>query len=614
MIALGAAAALVGLLRLPSENVRAAWLGYSSSRLAVAALTGLLVLVFAFCTLAEGAQLPFWIKLSAKARAVFSRQGNIYWLAVPGLTILLVDTLLLVAALSPLAQAEPLLASLLQRMGLLWAWIDLAVLLLGWMALRNFKPSGPEPVFTPLRWALLALVISLTFGVLIHAFNLLAGSNRFRQLEYYLQAPALIGLALALLQRYFSGRAWYGWVSKTLSLALVAAAAVVLFVATAKLVGWYGTPAKVYWNLLADAFLKGRLYLVDPPTTHDLTLYNGNWYVPNPPLPALAVLPLVAVLGVQGVNMVWFSILIAAAIVALVFWILQDASAQGLIPTGLRSNLWLTVMFALGTDYWWLSFLGQMWFLSQLLTLLCAALAVLFVIKKASPWWAGLWLGLALLSRPNIFTLWPLLAGLYLYLDHRGHPTFDWKRALGWAIQSAVPVVLAAAILLVYNYVRFGNFMDFGYTTINGAAEIVTNVQTYGIFNIHFVPINLKVMFLDFPRFALENGCHVLNTDGFSMLVMTPALLYVFRRFRWNAWTIGAWISIILSIGLLAFYHNTGSAQVGFRYLMDFILPVLLLMGIGLGKKPEWPFKALVLLGIAGNFVGILLWFRLLCY
>ena len=94
---------------------------------------------------------------------------------------------------------------------------------------------------------------------------------------------------------------------------------------------------------------------------------------------------------------------------------------------------------------------------------------------------------------------------------------------------------------------------------------------------------------------------------------MTPALVYVFRRWRRNWWTAGAWTAVLLSAGLLAFYHNNGSAQLGFRYLMDFILPVLLLMGIGLGERPSWVFKALVVASVVGNFVGILYWFRFGC-
>ena len=40
-----------------------------------------------------------------------------------------------------------------------------------------------------------------------------------------------------------------------------------------------------YFDLLAAAFLDGKLYLEDPPKVHDLTPHEGRWYVPFPPLP-----------------------------------------------------------------------------------------------------------------------------------------------------------------------------------------------------------------------------------------------------------------------------------------------------------------------------------------
>jgi hypothetical protein len=46
------------------------------------------------------------------------------------------------------------------------------------------------------------------------------------------------------------------------------------------------TTSLTHWDLLAKAFLEGRLYLTNPPTTWDLTFFQGHWYVPEPPLPA----------------------------------------------------------------------------------------------------------------------------------------------------------------------------------------------------------------------------------------------------------------------------------------------------------------------------------------
>jgi hypothetical protein len=136
-------------------------------------------------------------------------------------------------------------------------------------------------------------------------------------------------------------------------------------------------------------------------------------------------------------------------------------------------------------------------------------------------------------------------------------------------------------------------------------------VRTYGMFNIHFVPVNFHAMFLKLPHIQLAEGCFYFSPtrEGISILAMTPAVVYSIRRLKLNWWTAGAWVSIALSIVLFLFYHNTGSWQLGYRYLIDFILPVLLLMGLGIGKRPSWLFILLAVIGIIGNTAGIYWWF-----
>ena len=62
---------------------------------------------------------------------------------------------------------------------------------------------------------------------------------------------------------------------------------------------------------LADGWLHGHLYLHNiPPDTEDYTLHNGHWYVAFPPLPAVLLLPLVAIfhLTYQGIISLVFSV------------------------------------------------------------------------------------------------------------------------------------------------------------------------------------------------------------------------------------------------------------------------------------------------------------------
>jgi hypothetical protein len=172
---------------------------------------------------------------------------------------------------------------------------------------------------------------------------------------------------------------------------------------------------------------------------------------------------------------------------------------------------------------------------------------------------------------------------------------------------------LAVGGLLFYNYIRFADFFDFGYVTINSAEWLMESVQTYGMFNIHFLPINLNMMFLRFPQITIQESClnYSPTREGISILAMTPALIFVFRRFKTNFWTIGAWISTILTIMLLLFYHNTGAWQLGYRYLMDFILPLILLLAIGIGNRIPRIFIILVAVSILSYLLGTIWWFNM---
>ncbi|HNY18807.1 MAG TPA: hypothetical protein PKJ76_02035, partial [Flexilinea sp.] len=72
---------------------------------------------------------------------------------------------------------------------------------------------------------------------------------------------------------------------------------------------------------------------------------------------------------------------------------------------------------------------------------------------------------------------------------------------------------------------------------------------------------------------------------------------------------IGAWVSVILTVGLLLLYHNTGAEQVGYRYIQDAIIPLVLLLGVGVGEKPGILFKGLTILGVVINLLSTYWWY-----
>src|SRR6266498_1159444 len=88
-----------------------------------------------------------------------------------------------------------------------------------------------------------------------------------------------------------------------------------------------GSPFRVtrtaYFNYLADAFLHGQLYLrLLPKTVYDLSHFNGHYYLYWPPMPAIVLMPFVALFGV-GFSDVFFNVVLASVNVAMVATLLR---------------------------------------------------------------------------------------------------------------------------------------------------------------------------------------------------------------------------------------------------------------------------------------------------
>lgn len=602
------------LLNQPSEAGSAFLFGFSASRLALAFVILLAVFLFLGFSLASWRKNKLWGSLSKGLKRQLDHPAKFFISFAVSFALFSAILAFLALALSQAAQELVILRSLLSRLAPALIWFQL-VLVQIWLVyfISRRESKTFRQYFPPLMLAVLFALAILVYVGAIRIFTSATWDLRMRDLnEYIFWLPAML-LVWAACHHFFHEKAWFPRINRFFLLLSIFLVTFTVYRHSGQWMGWANTPSKATWHYLADAFLHGHLYLINPESTHDLTFFNGNWYVPEPPLAAFIFLPLVALRGVEAINTTVVSIFIGALNVVFLYLILEEANKRKLFAISQKGIVWLLAIFAFGTCHWWLSMMGRVWFISQILTFFFSALAILFVLKRYSPWLAGISLGLAVLARPNIFTLWPFLLGIFIYFMQQETSRLEYGKILRWSVQSAVPVVAAAGSLLFYNYLRFGNFFDFGYVTINSSASIMDAVQTYGMFNIHFLPINLKMMFLQFPRLVLDNAClrFSASRDGYSIFAMTPVFIYAFRRFQKNAWFIGAWVSVILSAALLLLYHNTGAWQLGYRYVMDFIMPLLTIVAVGMGKQPSWLFKILALISIVGSVAGIVWWFNM---
>ncbi|HEX5823604.1 MAG TPA: hypothetical protein VFY18_04005, partial [Candidatus Limnocylindrales bacterium] len=323
---------------------------------------------------------------------------------------------------------------------------------------------------------------------------------------------------------------------------------------------------------LADAMLHGRVSL-DPMhyTWVELALYRGGWFVPFPPVPAVVLLPFVAVFGQT------FDTNLTAAIAGGIgVWLMWGMLRQ--LGLNLRSALALTVAWAVGSEVFWASAVGGTHLFAETLaaTLLLATLRL--ALARRAPILAGLLLGAAIGCRlPLVFAL-PLVVGLYVGLPTRiGRPS---ARQLSRVVEIGFGLAGPALMIAVYNYARFRSPIEFGYgliTSRDGHSVLEEPWYSHGIVSPLYLPGGLWAM-LGKPWDIVGEFPWLHPTwAGQAVTFTTPLLVWLARaRFR-NPLVAYALVSAALILLVDLIHGGTGYAQFGYRFIVDG-LPVLWLV------------------------------------
>jgi hypothetical protein len=440
-----------------------------------------------------------------------------------------------------------------------------------------------------------------------------------------------------------------------------------------------------HYVYLAYSLLHRHVDLIQlPPTTYDLLQRNGQWFVAGSPMPSILMLPFVAIFGF-GFSDVLFSVVVGAIDVALVYALLgifvghlnttensviarrpkaDEAISTprpeiALRPTGARNDAanlvvsesarrWITLLFALGTPFWYLASLGTYWFTAHVVVVLFTLLATREALTRQRWFLVGLWLACAGFARPTALFLAPF------FLIIIGYPLLVTRYSSrgAWRVMRNVALFGAALAIgigahFAYNYARFKSFTDFGYAYVAGADNITSVYARYGGFNPQFVPCNLAVSLFSppevngaVPTFITQSCAYLLegvnlsdtsalitpNPLGMSVFFVTPALLMIFLSLkpagelnsrlkdssadRRPAPTksgapliLAAWIGLLATLIPLWLYHNTGSLQFGWRYLFDAAPMWIILLAAGMQKVTRLK-QGLILVSIAINLWG----------
>lgn len=393
-----------------------------------------------------------------------------------------------------------------------------------------------------------------------------------------------------------------------------------------------GLSAVVYWLCdrmfdagrgdffyLADAFLHGRTWLSAPLGPNDVIPIDGRFYVPFAPFPAIALMPIVALVGPVTADQLepGINALLAGAGVGTCWWLLGRV--------GVKRNsdrLWLSVLFGFSTQMLWVTTRGGVWHTGQLIATILTFACLIELFGRRRAWLIGLCAGAAFLTRAPVafaipvYAIWlawpggdrsgvpygplaPESAGAYLT---RARDVVPWRTWIVFALGVAPSLVFFFA----YNQVRFGSVLESGYAlaTLPDWLQVQREV---GLFSVRHVPMNIDYFLLHLPRFVPTWPFLRPDGLGMSVLLTSPGLLFAIRADwrRREAWFLAIAAVLVLIPTLL--YYGGGWLQYGYRYFLDSVPFVIALCGLAAVARDGigWGWKVLIVLGIAVMGIGV---------
>ncbi|MDR7417480.1 MAG: hypothetical protein QN178_01060 [Armatimonadota bacterium] len=346
---------------------------------------------------------------------------------------------------------------------------------------------------------------------------------------------------------------------------------------------------------MALGFLDARVDLPRlPGWYHDVIYVQGRVYAPFPPVPAVLLLPVVALYG-EATDQGRVGQIFAAGAVALFVAGLRRMGIGG------APRVFAATALAFGSVLWPATAIGTSWHYAQVVVVLACAWLLWELAGTGRPLVIGAAAVMAWLTRLSLLPAVPVLAALVW----RRHP-----RPTSVAAFAAVNA-LGVAVYLLYNHLRFGHALQLGYPLLTMAAVNAEAYARYGFFNLHFVPEHLYAMFVRAPELIATPPFLKPSPHGMALIFTSPVIARLFypeggARGWWP------WGALILSTAVpMLFYFSTGWVQFGYRYSLDWWVFVLVLLALAVGPRPKAGDYLLLALGIGANAVGVF-WVRTL--
>lgn len=353
-----------------------------------------------------------------------------------------------------------------------------------------------------------------------------------------------------------------------------------------------------YWNyfvLLADAFLSGRLNVIDHPDwLNELILWQGKYYVVYPPMPAVLLMPFVAIFG-KSFSQPLFSVILGAVNVSLSYLIFVKLFQKRSVA------LWISILYAFGTMQWYHAEVGSAWYLAHIVALFFLWLTLWEVFNRQRLFYIGLLIGFAYLSRlPTILSIVFIL--IYLHDKFINFP----KRRINFknVLLLVIGILPSIVFNFLYNFLRYGVIYDISYTLLPILSE---PWYKYGLFNIRYIPTHLWEIFTALPKLIPNFPFIIPSINVMALWFVTPAFLLIsLAKFKSKLVIVSLITILIMALPGLT-HGSNGFTQFGYRFALDFMPFMLLMTACGFRDRIKWWVKALIILSIIINLWGVIM-------
>lgn len=232
--------------------------------------------------------------------------------------------------------------------------------------------------------------------------------------------------------------------------------------------------------LLANSFLQGRLDLPIPlpnTATGDVAFFKDKYYVYFGPLPAILLLPVVAIFKEPPSQHILGLIFIFLDL----FLLYKIAKKLGLER---QNSFWLSLFLVFGTIFSFLGLINITAYQVQIIAVSFLIMALYEFFNQRRWLLIGTFLALAGATRSTLY-----LATLFFIIELL-HSNFAQKK-LSNSLLLMTPILISILFLGVYNFLRFDNFFETGYSYATTLGIDLRDAAAKGFFSFQHIPGNL---------------------------------------------------------------------------------------------------------------------------